>query len=448
LISLRAASSTAFLVLLHPFMPAPPAGAQTRPVALIGATVLRVSGPVIPNGTVIIQNGKIKAVGVGIPIPPDARRIDLRGKTIMPGLIDANSSLFMANDELNTAGSPDRVALDGADFFDDTATKVLAHGVTTLYLSPSRRGTVTGVGTIVKLRPLSMNPTEGKPGYARVLTAQAAVKATLGVAANNRSSSLERLVSYEALRSTFKAAQQYAEMFKKYDKDLKQYETDQKQAAANPPADPLDDDPFSQFGGGGQTAPQKPVKPRKVPAQEVLVRALKREIPVRIEAYRANDIMSALRLADEFNLKIIIERGTEGYKVANEIARRKVPVIWGPAVSTGAPQLDTLNHWPGSAAAMAKAGIRLALITSGDEGLSSRFVLENAAAAAGNGLPQADALRAVTLGAAETLGIADRVGSLDPGKDADFVILSAAPWSASARIEQVWVDGEAAPRGK
>ena len=412
------------------------AHAQEKPVALVGATVLPVSGAPIQNGTVILQNGKIKAVGKGLPVPADAKRVDARGKVIIPGLIDASSSLFLAQEDLNGMNSADRDVIDGIDWFDDNAKKVVAQGVTTLYLSPGRKAAVTGTGAIVKLRH-----TADHPGPVRVVKPQAALNITLGTSANNRTSSLERLAAYEALRSAFKAAQQYGDSFGKYDRDIKYYEAQLK--AADAAGDDGGDDPFGMGGFGQPQTPQKPNKPRKVPAQEIMLKALKREIPVRIEAHRAEDIRNALRLADEFKLKLILERATNGYQVAGEIAKHRVPVVWGPVLVQGAPTLDLKDHWSGAAASLAKAGVKLALTTDGESGLSSRFLLDNAAAAAGYGLPQADALNAVTLGAAEVLGISDRCGSIAAGKDADIVVMSAEPWSPVARVEQVWIDGEA-----
>ncbi len=434
-------------ILLPAGSPLSPVWAQDRPVAFVGATVFPVSGAPVKNGTVIILGGKIRSVGAGIAIPPNATRIDARGKVIIPGMIDASSSLFLSNEE-RTGGAADRDVTDGIDWFDEDAAKVVAQGVTTVYVSPGRRGSITGTGAIVKLRPSA-----GRAGLAHVIKSHAALNATLGVATNNRTSSLERLASYEALRSAFKAAQQYAESFARYDRDLKRYEAEQKQASAavgDVGAGDLgfDDDPFG-MGGFGQTPPrpQKPNKPRKVPSQEVLLTALRREIPVRIQAHRSDDVLNALRLADEFKLKLILERATEGYRVANEVVRRKVPVIWGPALVEGAPQIDTKEHWTGSAGSLAKAGVRLAISAGGETGLESRFLLENAAAACGYGLSRTEALRAITMGAAEVLGISDRCGSIAAGKDADLVILSGDPWNARTRVEQVWVDGEVVHRG-
>jgi len=392
--------------------------AQPTPVALVGAKILPVSGKPIERGTVLIEGGKIKAVGANVDIPANVQRIDLKGKVILPALVDAHSSLFMGADELNAAGAADHDVTDALDLFDKDAEKVLARGVTTLYVSPGSRGNVNGVGAVVQLNNAAP--------YGSVLKSRAALKLTLGVSTNNRSASLERLASYEALRSAFRSAEQYAKSFERYERDLAAYEKKQKQPQPTTPAPP---------------PPTQPAKPRRHPAQEIWVAALKGEIPVRIEAHRVDDILNALRLADEFKLKLILERATEGAQIANEIAKRNVPVVWGPTLPTGAPRLETLNHSPDGAAKLAKAGVKVALTTDGASGLSSRFLWENAAAAVGFGMNPDEALRAITLTAAEILGVADRVGSLEAGKDANLVVFSASPWDATGKVEQVWVEG-------
>jgi imidazolonepropionase-like amidohydrolase len=401
-----------------------PARAQDPPVALVGARIIPVQGPVIPKGSIVLTNGKITAVGANIPIPANARRIDATGKVIIPGLIDTHSSLFLSESE-TAGGAADRDVMDAADLFDDDAEKVLAHGVTTVYLSPGRRSAVGGLGAVVKLAPSSSTPGV----RATPLRPQAALKLNLGLSANNRSSSLERLSSYEALRTAFRAAEQYARSLERYEREAKAAEAQPRTASTTTQETP-------------QGPSQRPARPRKQPAQEVMLRALRREIPVRIEVSRADDILNALRLADEFKLRLILERATEAPLIAREIVRRNVPVVWGPTLVQSQPDLDSKNQTPAGAAKLSKAGIRIALTPAGASGRESRFVLENAAAAAGYGLTQQAALSAITLDAARILGVADRVGSLAPGKDADIVVLSADPWDPAARVQKVFVNGE------
>jgi imidazolonepropionase-like amidohydrolase len=428
------------------------AGAQQTPVALIGARVLPVSGPPLDGATVLIVDGKIAAVGANVAVPANAQRIDLHGSVLIPGLVDARSSLFLSSDDLVGAGTADQDVLDAANLFDRDAEKVLAHGVTTLYLSPGSRGNIDGIGAVVKLDSAQHTATQGGLALqARPLKPHAALNLTLGVSGNGRSSSLERLNSYEALRATFRSAEQYARAFERYERDLLAYEKQEKlkppekkpdlvtkEAKSAPPKTPPAAPPAAK---PAEPALTKPVKPRHVPAMDNLMAALKGDLPVRIEAHRVDDILNALRLADEFKLKLILERATEGADVAQEIARRKVPVVWGPTMATGGPRLETAHHTPESAALLAQVGVKIALTTGGESGLASRFLLENAAAAGGFGLRPTDALRAITLSAAEVLGVADRVGSIQAGKDADLVVLSALPWEPTARVKTVFVNG-------
>lgn len=453
------------------------AGAQT-PIALTNARVYPVSGAPIAHATILIVNGKISAVGAQVAVPANAQRIDLHNAVVIPGLVDVSSALFLPEESLTGAGTADQDVLDGLDLFDKDSAKVLAAGVTTVYLSPGSRGTVGGVGAIVKLHDATRLSATNATPQPDTLKSHAALHLTLGISTGGRSSSLERLNSYQALRSAFIATRQYGDTFDRYARDLEQFEKRQKVVVANPPAvdtnqlesvgaeaPPIADDPAAaeapqrgqrggsgfggqRFGGGGpgfgpgRANPNgKPVKPRTVPSQEIMLAALKGQIPVRIEAHRVDDILHALALADEFKLKLILESPTEAAPVAAEIAKRHIPVVWGPSLPTGAPRLETAHQDPATPAFLARAGVKVALTPAARTGLASRFVRENAAVAAGFGLPSASALRSVTLSAAEVLGVSDRIGSIQPGKDADLVVLSASPWEPGAKVERVFVNG-------
>lgn len=402
------------------------ASAQEPPLALVGATVYPVSGPPIRLATIVIADGRIVAVGATVSVPANARRIDLRGATVIPGLVDARSSLFLSDSDLAGAGSADQSVLDAADLFREEAGKVLAQGVTTLYLSPGSRGGVGGAGAVVKLHPPDAARGEG---WARVLRQRAALDLSLGISANGRSTSLERLNSYESLRSLFRGARQYGKSLVKYEQDLREFRT--------PPPAPK---PAPGTAPNPAAPPQRPVKPRTNPAQENILAALNGTLPVRIEAQRADDILNALRLMDEFHVKAILLSADESGPLAGEIARRGIPVIWGPTLA-GPPRLDTRGHQPETAAILAKSGVMVALSPGSRTGLASRFLRENAELAVAYGLASDRALRAITLDAAKTLGVADRVGSIEVGKDADLVVLSASPMDRSAKVQRVFVDG-------
>jgi imidazolonepropionase-like amidohydrolase len=174
---------------------------------------------------------------------------------------------------------------------------------------------------------------------------------------------------------------------------------------------------------------------------EVLTQALRREIPCHIHAHRADDIMTAIRIAEEFGLDYVLIHATEGYKIADLIASRGAPCIAGPILFSRA-KLELRGMEPWNAAALAAAGVKVAIQT--DEASATKYLTLNAAIAVREGMSETAALRAITLSAAEILRIEDRVGSLEPGKDADLAILSAHPFDvAHCRVERVLIDGKA-----
>ncbi len=408
---------------------------QESVVALIGAKVYPAGGgAVIPRGIILMSGGKITAVGANVTVPAGARRIPVDGKVIIPGLIDARSSLFLSPAE-TAAGAADRDVLDAADLFDEEAVDALRRGVTTVYITPGSRGNISGVGAVVKLgNGRTSSGVVGTP-----IRTQAALKLNLGVSTGSRTSSLERLSSYDAIRSAFRSAEQYARSFERYERDLKAFESQPRLAANDgpPPSTQQPNDPTTQ-----RPTTQRPTRPRRIPAQEILLKALRREIPVRVEAHRADDILNALRLREEFKLNMILEGAEEAPLVAKEIARHRIPIVWGPTLLESGTDLDTRGQTPAGAAKLSRAGIRLALTPAGESGRASRFVLENAAAAAGHRLLREKALLAITTDAAQILGVGDMLGSIAVGKDADLVILSAPPFDPAAKVEQVYVNGE------
>jgi imidazolonepropionase-like amidohydrolase len=176
----------------------------------------------------------------------------------------------------------------------------------------------------------------------------------------------------------------------------------------------------------------------------VLARVLEQQIPLQIEAHRVPDILNALRLKDEFDISLVLLGCSEGYKVAGEIAKRDVSVIVAPvSLSFTDPSKFRYGaHSRENAAGLADAGVQVALGVGGSQGLHSKFVRACAAMAVANGLDRDVALKAVTANAAEVLGIADRVGSIAVGRDADIVIIDGDPLDVRAAVELVIQDGE------
>jgi imidazolonepropionase-like amidohydrolase len=435
---------------------------QSTPTAYTNAHIIPVSGAVIDRGTVLVTNGKITAIGAHVIIPANAQRIDLHGATVIPGLVDASSSLFLTEETLTGAGTADQNVLDGMDPFDKAALKVLARGVTTVYISPGSRGGVGGLGAVVKLQNASSSSSPTGAGvFETTLKAKAGVHLALGLSTDGKSTSLDRIASYESIRSMFIGAQQYVKQ---------QARAEEAKKAAAKPLPPVDDEEINAPGTDAQTDDEQgadesdadfaqrrqfgrgrggarpggaAAAPRAQPAQEVLAAALKGDIPVRIEAHRVDDILNALRLADEFKFKLVLEAPTEAGEagLASEILARHVGVVCTPILPDGPPQLETAHYNPRSVATLGNAGVNLAISARSGTGVASRFLSEDAGAAAGSGLKPDAALKAITLGAAQLLGVADRVGSLQVGKDADLVILSGSPWDPQTVVKRVVVNG-------
>ena len=413
--------------LFLPFLSAGAFGAQE--IAIQAGTILPISDAPIENGMILIKDGKITALGQNIVVPSDARIIDASGKYVMPGLIDAQSRLFVIDGELNESRSiaPELNILDGLDPFIKEAPEVSAQGVTAVYISPGSRSLIGGSGAVLKLNG-------SKDVGKMLLKGDVAVKAAIGVSSNNESSSLGRLAHYSSIREALLETKIYMHNKQKYERELAEYNKKKAEYETKKEAKPTEK----------IDKPKRPARFRHNPTREVLAKVLSKEIPLQIEVHRVTDILNALRLADEFGFVLILDKCTEGYMVSEEIARRKATVILGP-VSTSfvdMPRLEYRNHDIRNAAILSEKGIKLALGVSGRDGASSKFIALAAAMAVANGMDKDMALRAVTLTPAEILGVADRIGSLEVGKDADIVILSGYPLDTLSHVEMVLIEGK------
>jgi len=401
----------------------------SQDIAIRAGSIITISDNPIENGIILIKNGKIEALGENVVLPADVRLIDANDNFVMPGLIDAQSRLFVIDRELNESRTiaPELNILDAIDPFIKEYREVLAQGVTAVCVAPGSRSLIGGRSAVLKLN--------GSKNVDRmVLKADATVKAAVGVSAGNSSSSLARLEHYSSIREALIAAKLYMQRKEKADREMAEYnrkkaEYKKKEGEKEPEK---------------KEKPKRPAKFRTNPGSDVLVRILRKEIPLQVEAHRVTDIINVLRLADEFGFTLILDKCTEGYLIADEIARRKVPVIVGP-VSTSfvdIPRLEYRNHNMSNAAILSKKGVKTALGVSGRDGASSKFITLAAAMAAANGMDKDAALRAITLTPAELLGVADRIGSLQVGKDADLVILNGPPLDIRSRVEMVMIEGK------
>ena len=382
------------------------AGPAERAVVFKGGRVVPVSGPEIEDGVVLVEGGKIKAVGRAgeVAVPAGAEVVDAAGGWILPGLVESLASIGLGGpygppggDEVSDPVTAGLRILDGLDPFDKRFAQAARAGVTTLMIAPGRSNVIGARTAVVKPR--------GATAEDMVLVEPAGVKLTLGEGPKDAFGAKGRLPgtrmgSAYVVRKALLEASEYARK--------------RKEKAAETPRS-LD--------------------------LESLADLLDGKLPAFIECHRADDIRTALRLADEFGFKAVLVGATEAWKSAGEIAKRAIPVVVG-AMGVGSKRIETKDVSLSNAAELVKAGVKTAIAAEDALGLGAQEELALAAAlAVKGGLDRATALRAVTLTAAEVLGVASRVGSLEPGKDADVVVYDGDPFHYRTRVRRVFIDG-------
>ncbi|GAA1566993.1 MULTISPECIES: amidohydrolase [Kribbella] len=366
-------------------------------LAVQGGTVVPVDGPPIPGGTVLIGDGRIVAVGATVAVPEDATVVDARGRWVLPGLVDAHTHMGTLEEGEGWAG----------DDHDEATTPVTAHLRALDAINPADEGFRDAVGggvLAVGINPGSCNPIAGETVAVRctgrtvdemVLRSPAGMKSALGENPKRYHGDAGRL---PATRMGIAAVIRQALA------EARQYD--------GTPAD---------LG------------------KEALGRVLRREIPWRQHCHRADDIRTAVRLADEFGYDLVIDHGTEAHLVAELLAERNIPVLLGPLI-VGRGKVELRNRAFRNARLLAEAGIELSLVTDHPV-IPANLLIVQAAYAVREGLDRDVALRAVTLNPARVLGIADRLGSLAPGKDADLCVWSGDPLDPMQRVELAYQQG-------
>jgi len=396
---------TSWLAAAVAALAAAPLPAQT--VAIEGGRVHTMTGAPIEGGTVLIQNGRIVAVGAGIAVPAGAIRIDARGKQVTPGLFESATRIGLTevgavpgtNDF--TMSEDDRVTAafnvaDGLNPHSIVIPVTRVAGVTTAVAAPGG-SFVKGQGVIIDLA--------GLDGPEMIVRSPVAMFASLGESAEQAGGGA-RAGATMRLRELLEDARAYARNRAAYERgETREYATSR-----------LD--------------------------LEALQPVLRGELPMVIEAHRASDIRGALRLADEYGLKLIVEGGTEAWMVAGDLARARVPVL--VKVLGNLPEsFERLGARYDNAALLRRAGVQVAL-TTGDTH-NARNVKQEAGNAVAYGLPYDEALRAITLYPAQIWGVADRYGSLEPGKVANVVVWGGDPLELLTPVEAVFIRGRQIP---
>jgi imidazolonepropionase-like amidohydrolase len=397
--------------------------------AITNGTVFTITQGILESGTVLTENGRIAAIGEKIQIPENARVYDATGKVVLPGLIDAHchvgifpEGIGRMHDESNEATdpiTPHLRALDAINPDDLIFQDLVESGVTTVLTGPGSGNLIGGQWVCLKTVP--------RPDIEQmVLLEPAGMKMALGenprhVYGDRKTMPSTRMGNAAMLRAALLDAQNYARRWRRYETDLAAYE--------------------ARLASGKESvkAPEPPDRDLKL---EALGEVLRREMKARVHAHRADDMLTAIRVAEEFNLDLTLEHATEGHKIAEILAAKGIPVTAGPIFLFFRAKYETRNLTPKNPGIMARAGVKVAIQT--DATWAVRFLTFNAALAVREGMPEEEALRAITINAAEIIGVDDRVGSLEVGKDADIVVFSGHPFDYRSVTELVLVDGTVA----
>jgi imidazolonepropionase-like amidohydrolase len=385
------------------------------PVVIQNAKVLTVTKGTF-QGSVLIRDGKIVAVGEKVMVPPDARIIDAGGQYLMPGIIDAHTHIASESTNEGSISVSSMARMEDVLNPEDVSIyRALAGGVTTAHVLHGSANSIGGTTVVVKLR-------WGKDAQGLIFEgAKPGLKFALGENPKRSGSPVTgartaprypatRMGIEDVIREAFLEAKDYQRTWREYEAKVKRGE----------PATP----------------------PRRDLKLEPLVEVLEGKRMTHVHAYRADEILMMLRLAEELGFKVdSFEHGLEGYKVAKEIAAH------GAGVTTfsdwWAYKMEAIDAIPYNAALMMRKGVLVSLNSDDlNASLMTRLNTEAAKTMKYGGLSETEALALITINAAKQLQIDKRVGSIEPGKDADLVVYDKFPLSSFARVQKVFIDGE------
>ncbi len=378
--------------------------------AFVNACLYPISGPRIERGALLVSGGKIAGIVNASDVPSEYKATDVSGKTILPGFVDEHTHVgvwaehygpiqFDGNESTNPVtpevSSRDAIWPEHSAFSD-----ARSGGVTTAQITPGSGNIIGGEMVVVKMRGTIIDD--------MIIKNPSGQKAALGenpknAYGNDKKTPKTRMGNAAVMRGAFLKARDYQRKL-----DLGRSD------------------------------------PTKIPDTDLgmlnLLKVLRREVPLRIHAHRADDIVTGIRVAEEFGFDYSIEHCTDGIAIAPFLGQRKAKVNVGPSMWHRAKN-ETYNISFRTPGVLAEAGCHVSIIS--DHPFHPVQYLSTAAALAwANGMKEEEALKAVTLNPAQTLGVSDRVGSLSEGKDADFVIWSGHPFRIRSKVEAVYIEGE------
>jgi imidazolonepropionase-like amidohydrolase len=377
-------------------------------LAITGARILFGDGATLASGVLLVRDGRIAEVGETVTIPDDVPVIDARGKVVAPGFIDAHTHLGVHEEGIGREGddtndltdplTPHLRALDGINPVETGLRMAAAHGVSSAVILPGSGNVIGGLGTLIK--------TWGDRVDDMVVRDPCGLKIAFGenpkrVYGDRQKMPSTRMGTAALLREAFVKARDY----------------DRKMTTAEDPS----------------KVPDRDLR------HESLVRVLHGEFPLLAHAHRADDIHTALRIADEFGVGIVLQHATEAHLMADDLAARGTACVVGPTFGARG-KIETQGKTFATLGALARAGVKVAICSDHPVTPSAHLRLY-AALAVREGMDRADALRAVTIWPAEISGVADRVGTIAPGKDADFTVYSGDPLDPNSTVVSAWQFG-------
>ncbi|MEK6303400.1 MAG: amidohydrolase family protein [Acidobacteriota bacterium] len=388
--------------------------------AIHNARIVTVTGPVIEKGTVVISKGKITAVGANVSVPQGATSIDATGLSVYPGMIDAGSELGLT--EIGSvAGSVDTAEIgdNNANIHVDVAlhpdsshiavTRV--NGITSALTAP-RGGTIAGQSAVINL--------DGWVPRDMVLKSPVAMHMNWP-GAQGRGFDFGGPVQQRNVTEVRREQDKAIESVKKILRDAKAY-GDARDARAKDSSLPKQDIDLKL---------------------EALIPVVRGEMPVIINANSERDITNAIAFAGEMKLKMILSSGVEAHRVAAKLKAANIPVIVGPVLRMPNREDDAYDAAYANAGLLSKAGVKIAFQTL--ESAEARDLPYHAGMAAAFGLPKEEALKAVTIYAAEILGVADRIGSIEQGKIANLIVTDGDPLEIRTQVKHLFINGRAIP---
>lgn len=379
--------------------------------AIVNGKIFTITNGILEQGTILVENGKITQVGQGISIPKDAEVIDAAGKIITPGIVDAHAHVEIWEEgigwegmDVNETTNPVTAHVRAIDAINPQGLGMrdaISGGVTCIWVAPGSANVIGGHGVTMK--------THGDVIDEMVMVEPSGLKAAMGenpkgaYGQRQKRMPMTRMGVAAVMREALLKGQQYLEKIEK-------------------------------AAGDEEKCP-----PRDL-GLEVIGKVLRKEIPLRAHCHRHDDIITVIRIGEEFNINVSIEHATDAHKIVDVLAKKQIPIVVGPSV-TSRSKVEVRDRSLRTAGICASAGVPVSLMT--DHPIIPVHHLHLCAALCVKyGMTEEDALKAITINPAHLIGVGDRVGSIEVGKDADIIIWNKHPFDILSKVEYALVNGE------